>query len=276
MKEKLAKIRRTMARNKPIYKELKVADLCIADYQRGDLSMSKVKKYAENFDWDIFETPLVSYRDGTYWIVDGQHRIEVLKLLGVETVMCKVLVGLTYEEESSKFNKLNSERRLLSANDKFHSRVEAKEPDAVTIRDILSNNNLTYSKRLCRKGMDKITAITVVENIYHDGGKKHLDRVLHILKEAWCGEPSAFGCDMMQGLSTFLRHSRGINDEILVSCFEKRMPKDIVIAANVCASRDGVCVSTSGGTKKSHVAKIMRDLYSAEKKRLELRLMLDN
>lgn len=269
MKGKFERIKKLVVGKEPTYKKLKVSELKVDEYQRGDLSMKKVREYAQNFDWDIFETPLVSYRDGEYWIVDGQHRIETLKLLGIDTVFCKVLTDLTYEKEADKFNKLNTARRILNANDKFHSRVESKEKDATTIRDVLSQNNLTYSKRLCKNGLDKVSAITVVENIYRDGGEKHLNRVLNILKEAWYGEPAAFGCDMMQGLSTYLRNSRGVKDGILISCLERKLPKEVIAAANFYAGENNLCIS-SGTNKKPHVAKVVRDLYNAEKKRLEL------
>ena len=261
-------IKRRIRRNKPVYKELKVSELNVAPYQRDSLSMQKVKEYAENFDWDLFETPLISYRDGKYWIVDGQHRIEVLKLLGIETVFCKVITGLSYETEADKFNKLNTARRILNAGDKFNSRVEANNEDAVTIRDILEKNNLTYCNRLRKNGCSKVSAIKTVEKIYKDGGEKHLDRVLSVLRESWYGEPAAFGCDMMQGLSTYFKNSRGVKDGILISALERKLPKEVIATANFYAGENNICIS-SGTNKKPHVAKVIRDLYNAEKKRLE-------
>lgn len=271
MKEKLEKIKRIIKGNEPVYKRLNVKDLKTADYQRNFVSMQKVKEYAENFDWDIFETPLISFRDGEYWIVDGQHRIEVLKILGVETVFCKVLTNLNYQQEALKFNKLNTARRILNACDKFHSRVEAEDCKALSIAKILEEYDLTYSNRTkARKHYDKITAITVVENIYNEGGADHLSRVLRVLKEAWYGEPAAFGRDMMQGLSTFFKNSRGVNDGILVSCLERRMPKDVLTSAKMFGAENGMTIS-GGASKMPHVAKVIKDLYTAEKNRLKIR-----
>ena len=267
----LEKLRGIAKGNEPVYKRLSVKDLKIADYQRDSISMKKVKEYAENFDWDIFETPLISYRDGEYWIVDGQHRIEVLKLLGIETVFCKVLTNLDYHQEALKFNKLNTARRILSACDKFHSRVEAKDCVATAIDKILKEYSLTYSNRTkARKRYDRVTAITAVENIYKEGGAEHLSRVLRVLKEAWYGEPAAFGRDMMQGLSTFFKNSRGVNDGILISCLERRMPKDILASAKIFGAENGITIS-SGSSKMPHVAKVVKDLYTAEKNRLKVR-----
>lgn len=254
---------------KPVYKTLKVSDICIPDYQRARLSMSLIKKYAENFDWDIFGVPLVSYRNGKYYAVDGQHRLEVLKMLGIETVLYQVLTGLTYEEEADKFVRLNVDHKLLNAADKFHGKVESKDKSSLCIRDILKSNNLTYSKILSEKNTTTVFAIRTVEIIYNKKGGEHLNRLLNILKNAWYGEPSAFSSIMMQGMSTFLSNSRGINEGILVSALERKMPKDIILSANLFANQDGMMVNSDTRGNKPHVAKVIRELYNAEKARLK-------
>ena len=255
---------------KPNYKELQVSDLNLADYQRTRLSMEIVKKYAKDFDWDIFGVPLVCYRDGKYWVVDGQHRVEVLKLLGIETVLCQVLSGLTYEEEAAKFVKLNTEHKVLNANQKFHGKVEAKDSDALTIRDIMKQNNLTYAKHLRGENETVVSAIATVERIYDKKGATHLNRLLNILKQSWYGDKTAFNCSIMAGLSTFLSNSRGVQDGILISALERRMPNDIIISANLYASKNDTNVACGGsGLQKPHIAKVIRDLYNAEKQRLK-------
>lgn len=254
---------------KPVYKELKVSELTLPDYQRIRLSMEIVKRYAQDFDWDIFGVPLVSYRDSKYSIVDGQHRIEVLKLLGIDTVLCQVLTGLTYEEEADKFVKLNTDHRVLNANQKFHGKVESKDLDALTIRDVLKQNNLTYAKHLCGNNETVVSAIATVERIYNKKGAAHLNRVLNILKQAWFGDKTAFNCAIMVGLSTYLSNSRGVQDGILISALERRMPNDVIVSANLYASKNDINVSCGSGGQKPHIAKVIRDLYNAEKQRLK-------
>lgn len=254
---------------KPNYKELQVSDLNLADYQRTRLSMEIVKRYAKDFDWDIFGVPLVSYRDGKYWVVDGQHRVEVLKILGIETVLCQVLSGLSYEEEAAKFVKLNTEHKVLNANQKFHGKVEAKDSDALSIRDIMKQNNLTYAKHLRGQNETVVSAIATVERIYNKKGSAHLNRVLNILKQAWYGDNSAFNCAVMVGLSTFLSNSRGVQDGILISTLERRMPNDIIVSANLYASKNDINLNSGSGGQKPHIAKVIRDLYNAEKQRLK-------
>lgn len=254
---------------KPEYIELNVGDIYIAPYQRQDVSMKVVNDIVKNFDWNEFDAPIVSCRNEKWWCVDGQHRLEALKILGIKTIYCRILTGLDYEGESDVFTRRNTNRRQLNPCGVFNGNVNAKHTDAVKINEVLQKNGLTYSKELKDKGYIKVYAIQTVRNIYRDGGEKHLDRVLNTLKESWYGEPAAFSCDMMQGLSTYFKNSRGVKDGILVSALERKLPKEVIATANFYAGENNICIS-SGSSKKPHVAKVIRDLYNAEKKRLEM------
>lgn len=261
--------RKKIRRSKPVYKELDVNELKLANYQRNQLSASRIKEYANKFDWDIFGVPLVSYRDGQYWIVDGQHRVEVLKLLGIQTVLCQVLTGLNYEEEAMKFVSLNSEHKNLNASEKFHGKVEGRDNGAVEIYNIMTQNGLSYSKKCCKNGGQPVSAIACVEKIYKEKGASHLNRVLNILIQACCGEKAAFQACILFGLSTFLSTSRGVSDGILISCLEKKGAGYVKLKAQMEASENGVSSSGGGGSNFNYVAKVIRDLYHIEKQRLK-------
>ena len=86
-------LRRKQKVEEPIYKILDVSNIDTGDYQR-DVNMSRVRKYSKEFDWKLFGVPVVSVRNGKFYAVDGQHRIELLKLLGIERVMCQLLCDL--------------------------------------------------------------------------------------------------------------------------------------------------------------------------------------
>lgn len=94
---------------KPVFYPVDINELYFADYQRG-VNYRKVKRYYENYDADIYGIIIVSHRDGKYYVIDGQHRVEVAKRLGLKSIMCQILEGLTYEDEADKFYKLNTTR----------------------------------------------------------------------------------------------------------------------------------------------------------------------
>ena len=66
-----------------------------AEYQRL-LRMGKVAKIAANFSEYIANEPKVSYRDGRYFVFDGQNTIEARKT-------CNVFYGLSKEHEALLF-----------------------------------------------------------------------------------------------------------------------------------------------------------------------------
>ena len=46
-----------------------------------DLNQARVAELAASFDIEQMGNPTVSHRGGWYYLVDGQHRIQALKLL---------------------------------------------------------------------------------------------------------------------------------------------------------------------------------------------------
>lgn len=248
----------------PVYKMIKVSNLKTGMYQR-ELNMARVKRYSSHFDWDIFGVPLVSLRGGEYYVVDGQHRVELLKMLGIEEVLCQVICGLTYEQEADKFVKLNSERGGLTSNQKFHGRVESKDVVALDIVRILNNRGFTYSHTAGQKKENVISAVACVESVYKSYGEAHLDRVLSILRESWYGTPSSLNRDIIVGLSTFLNETRGVKDDVLCSALENIDPQNVILRAMVCAGTSGLKSVSGSGNKQTHVAKAIRDIYNEYK-----------
>ena len=102
------------------YKEIAINSAFLeipAEYQRR-LQMSKVKRMVAEFNGVIVNPPKVSYRDGRYIVIDGQHTIVGLKTLngGKDlSIVCRVYTGLTKEEEALVFAEQTGASTPLSA-----------------------------------------------------------------------------------------------------------------------------------------------------------------
>ena len=102
------------------YKEIAINSAFLeipAEYQRR-LQMSKVKQMVAEFNGVIVNPPKVSYRDGRYIVIDGQHSIVCLKNLngGKDLfIVCRVYTGLTKEEEALVFAEQTGASTPLSA-----------------------------------------------------------------------------------------------------------------------------------------------------------------
>ena len=78
-------------------------------YQRR-VHRSQVELIATDFNEYIANEPKVSFRNGRYYVVDGQHTIEgrILRNGGKDLpILCKVYTGLTMEQEALFFAEQN-------------------------------------------------------------------------------------------------------------------------------------------------------------------------
>ena len=94
-------------------------------YQRG-VERKRVELIAKDFNEYIVNEPKVSFRNGRYYVMDGQHTIEGCILLnGGEDrpILCKVYTGLTMEQETLLFAEQNGHAAPLSAGIKLRAKV---------------------------------------------------------------------------------------------------------------------------------------------------------
>lgn len=102
-------------------------------YQR-ELSNRRVIEIAENFDERVANEPKVSYRDGKFYVFDGQHTVAARKLLngGQDLpILCKVYTGLTEQEEAILFSQQTGLTSKVYPGIKIRALVFAGDPDAI-------------------------------------------------------------------------------------------------------------------------------------------------
>ena len=95
-------------------------------YYQRHLNASRVKRIAAEFDERIANAPKVSYRDGHYYVFDGQHTIAARKLLNNNSdlnIVCKVYSGLTEQEEALLFAQQTGISAPLTAGAKLRAKI---------------------------------------------------------------------------------------------------------------------------------------------------------
>ena len=104
-----------------------------AEYQRV-LHVEKVAHIAENFSEYIANEPKVSYRDGRFYVFDGQNTVEARRTCngGKDvTIRCKVFYGLTKEDEATLFAIQTGNATCLTAGERLRANLVAENPDAL-------------------------------------------------------------------------------------------------------------------------------------------------
>lgn len=217
-----------MARKKKIEKteivQFAISKLKYAPYQESRMksAVAWVRRQRKQFDAEKLGVIDVSYRDGTYWVVDGMARVLLLKEVGGTHIWAVVNRGLTYAEEAIRFVVLNKERRKTTPFQEFYGEYEARVPlivSAVKTAEKYGFNILTESP-----GDDAIRCHSQVRKIITaPNGLRTWDRTLNIIHTCWAGLPGALQNDLLRGLAFFIdRH--GDDSQVL-----KRLTQVLVV-----------------------------------------------
>lgn len=168
---------------------VQVGKMKVSPVAQRQLNQSRVDYLVASFDLEQFGTPTVSERDGSFYVIDGQHRIEALKTwLGdgweSQSVQCWTYVGLTEEAEADKFDRLN-DVLAIHAFDKFNVRVVAGREVEADIDRIVRAQGLCISRDAIPGA---ISAVGTLRRVYTRSDGATLARALRIIRDAY-GDP---------------------------------------------------------------------------------------
>lgn len=160
-----------------------IALMRVNELAQRDLNRARVDRIAANFDPEEIGNPTVSHRDGHFYIIDGQHRIEALREMGWsdQQIQCWVYEDLTEAEEAEKFLKLN-DTLSVDAFSKFRVGVEAGRETESAIDRIVRSNGLVVSKT---DVPGAIKAVGTLRRVFTRAGGDTLSRTLQIVRDAY-------------------------------------------------------------------------------------------
>lgn len=208
-----------------------------ANYQRPAVEAS-VRKITRDFDPQALGGIVVNRRgDGSYFVIDGQQRVEALRRMEHVTVDCLVLTGLTIVQEARLFQRLNGDRTGVDALGLFKSRLAYGEPEAIEIDAIARRHGYKVQKHH-GEYLDGIAAVRALEKVYRLGGAGLLDRTLAVIRAAWEGESDATHSYSIAGVGAFIKHYDGLFDTArLVARLSTKRPTVILRRADAALSR---------------------------------------
>lgn len=185
-----------------------------------------VKAHVGTFDPELFGEIVVSHRRGKYLVVDGQHRVELVRELGWhdQKIPCLVYEDLSLAEEAALFLGLG-DRRQPTTFDKFRIAITAGSPVECDVDRIVRAQGLSLSDQ--RKD-GAINAVIALKRVYLGAGiaKKEspaeLARTLKILKAAWGPTSSSFEGGLILGVGMLLhRYNGGVDEPALINKLSK-------------------------------------------------------
>lgn len=181
-----------------------VADIYVNPRAQRDLRPGWAAQIAADFDPDRFSPPLLSKHGNKFYVVDGQHRIEAMRLMGWEDqqIQCWVYDDLSEAQEADLFLWHNN-RKQVNAFDTFQIAVVAERSNETDIDRIVRAKGLKIAsgqpggisatgalRKVYSHGEGVLArTITICNNAYGDEGLKgHIIEGIGLLCAKYNGE----------------------------------------------------------------------------------------
>lgn len=154
---------------------LPVAALVIDEaYQRplDAAAWGRIQRIARHFRWARFSPVLAADRgEGTYAVIDGQHRVHAAHLCGIEAVPCQV-VAADAEEQARAFGWVNGQVSAVTVQQIYKAALAGGEDWALRARAAVEKAGcrlMTYVQAAQFRKAGEIHAIGLVRDLVEEG-----------------------------------------------------------------------------------------------------------
>lgn len=198
-------------------------------FQRKVTDMKKVKDIASNWDEKLFRNPCVSFRDGMYNVIDGQHTISAYKMRfgNNSEIDCKVVYDLDEKGECEWYYRLEEMSTPQSIKRVYNAKLGAEEENLIALSKDLQSCGLMLGINVCR-GKNVVIAIKTMENIHREMQSTNFIACYKLLQETWSGDKDTLKESFLRGIKKFYETYLGIFDEgRFKTALSKVNPKDI-------------------------------------------------
>ena len=150
-------------------------------YQR-EVDKKNINHLFSDWDNDRCDFIIVSFRNGKFYIIDGQHRYFAAKLKGLKELPCIILIGLTRKQEARLFSRQNENVKKLTIYDVFKANIvngDVSIPEIkidMEINEVCKKHNIkitrSYFNKKNERNMKSLSAARKIVKVY---GKEALE-----------------------------------------------------------------------------------------------------
>lgn len=206
------------------------------------LKHKRVEHMTDNFDEKLLGVLVVNKRDnGMYSVTDGQHRLEMLNMLGRKNTVC-VVFQVDPKDEGKLFVALQRERRDVTPIERHKALVNSGEKMALSIEKATTSvgYTLTGSSVACVSSIR-----TALDRNWHI---ENYGKALRTIKAVWPDNPNATKLPVVMGM--WLLFERGhlrVTVERATDAFLDLDPRTILRDGKI-AEKEDVGMSVMGAT----------------------------
>lgn len=226
-------------------------------YQR-DVVPLRVRRILKAFRWRDFQpVTLADQGDGTYCVIDGQHRVHAARLHPDVSAVPAAIVDLagSKRDEAASFITINNERTAVTAVDRYWAGLEAGDPDAMRVCTVLSEAGCDVVPAMGQSSPGKTNAVGALFRAVKVNGDGAVIRALTIMRTAWPHDPTALKGVIIRALSRVVKHSDDLNDQAMTAVLARQSHADI--SAHAEAIR-----KIGGGSSETLIARVLTEQYN--------------
>ena len=200
---------------------------------KGAVSGHKVvvELIAADFNEYVANEPKISFRNGKYYVVDGQHTIEarILRNGGrALPILCKVYTGMTMQQEALLFAEQNGHSAPLSAGIKLRAKVAGDDAPSKEFLAATNRVGLAFNYDSLQLSDYRISCVGTALKLYNQMGEKIYCEALRLIVDAWEGKPDSFRAAVLKGVMYFVEVYHGeFNEERLIRALRSVHPMEI-------------------------------------------------
>ena len=198
------------------YMWLHNSDLEADPSTRRDLIPSRLEKIQNDFSPYIANPLKVSYRDGKYFVIDGNftREAEISQHAGSDfMILCRVFFGLTLEDEAMLAAAHNGFSEDIPMRFRLRNLAVAKDKNVLDFMDITSHVGFSISLGRSLSLNGSVAAVCTAFKAYCSLGARKYERMLKMVHRTWAGERWSVNRYMIAGMARFTQmYEVRIND----------------------------------------------------------------
>lgn len=201
-------------------------------YQRP-VETEDVNKLIAKWNPCLLTPIVVSFRDGNFNVVDGQHRVAAMRKMaggGDVIVPCIIYTGLTYEQEAELYYMLDQTRGKLRLGHATKALVESgANAEIIDVKQRVEDAGFVWALDRPTGEPFEISATRAVINAYRLLGGAAFSRMLGLIAGAWHGTPSSLKASIFSDMALFVKtYETELVDETFIKRLSAVDPDEII------------------------------------------------
>lgn len=216
------------------YATIPAKDLVSSQPYQRTINKRHIKGIMDDFDPYQVNPIKVAFRNGRYYVFDGQHTLSTLICLFGMDVLVPVMVfkQITYEVEAGLFADQDKHKKRLKKEERLVSLYEKKDPNVMLFKDYCER--FGYECDFAPSTKDgKISSYSYLfDKVLVAKGEDRFARVLLITTKAYGANGKATNSYVLRAINCFLDHyedakNPSLRESILIKALKSLTPESI-------------------------------------------------